>query len=278
MRDSLKLNKLKIKDFLNYCSMELKSIGINSHHLDSELILSHHLGVNRVYLHSHPEEIIPNNIIKALTNSLKERLQHKPIAYIIGYREFYGRLFKVNQDTLIPRPESEMIIETLKKHIDNKSHLTLLDIGTGSGCLGITAKLEVGELEVYLSDISPKALRVAETNAKELKANVHLIESDLLDKINFQPNIILANLPYVDKSWAISPDTKHEPTTALFAEDNGLALIKKLIFQIKNKEIGNCLLILEADPRQHQSIIDIATEQDLELTTREKFCLAFNTV
>ena len=135
----------------------------------------------------------------------------------------------MSPQVLVPRPESEAIIELLKElGVSGK----LLDIGTGSGCLGITAKLEIPKLNVILSDIIQPALRVARQNAEKFQADVALIKSNLLRAVPGKFDIIIANLPYVDRSWQRSPETNHEPALALFAKDEGLALIYQLIYLI----------------------------------------------
>lgn len=277
MNDSLKPIRLTINNLLKDISLRLKATGIDSARLDSELIIAHHLKVDRTYLHAHPDKIISVQELKKIEKSVKERQEHKPIAYITGHKEFYGRSFKVNRHTLIPRPESEMIIELLGSILDNDNtdKLKLIDIGTGSGCLGISAKLEFPELDVTLSDISSKALKMAEINAKQLGVKVNFKKSDLLSSIRFKPNIILANLPYVDKAWDISPDTKHEPPLALFAKDNGLAVIKELIKQINNKTSESCYILIEADPKQHQIIERIASQNQLSLYSKKNYILVF---
>jgi release factor glutamine methyltransferase len=192
------------------------------------------------------------------------RAERTPIAYIVGHKEFYGRLFRVTPATLIPRPESETIITTLREIIGQKKfsgQQQLVDVGTGSGCLGITAKLEFPQLHTTLLDVSQHALTVARKNAEKLDTDVTLLRSDLLESYTSIAQFIVANLPYVDPSWQRSPETDHEPSLALFAEDNGLRLIKKLL-----KQAPACLaqgghLILEADERQHAEIIHAAQQE-----------------
>ncbi|HMH70242.1 MAG TPA: HemK family protein methyltransferase, partial [Candidatus Saccharimonadales bacterium] len=179
-------------------------------------------------------------------------------------KEFYGRLFRVTPATLIPRPESETIITLLSEMISKNSSLLptapqqLVDVGTGSGCLGITAKLEIPELEVTLLDISRHALTVAEYNAKKLGATVAAHYSDLLSNYPLRADFIVANLPYVDTTWLRSPETNYEPQTALFAAEGGLHLIKRLIGQAEAHLSPHGSLLLEADPRQHAEIVTIA--------------------
>jgi len=153
--------------------------------------------------------------------------------------------------------------------------LRLIDVGTGSGCLGITAKLEFPELEVTLADISPPALVVASDNAQRLHADVALLESDLLQSYHLQADIIIANLPYVDSTWEVSPDTIHEPSLALFAGDGGRALIKKLIIQSVTIITQSGFLVLEADPFQHESIVAHAKRKGLTLHSKKGYVIVF---
>lgn len=200
--------------------------------------------------------------------------------------DFYGRDFIVTSDVLIPRPETEMMIDAVLNLV-GKSFLPgvkpsearlprdcrILDVGTGSGCLAITLKRELPEARVAACDISKKALSVAQENANRLKAEIEFIESDLLDNIKDNYDVIVANLPYVDENWDwIDKEAlSKEPAIALYAEDGGLALIKKLIQQASERKIP--YLILEADPCQHERIIDYARKFNYPLLETRGFCL-----
>jgi release factor glutamine methyltransferase len=264
MNANLPPKALAIKDWLHDAANQLTAIGIASAKLDAEIILAHTLRQNRTYLHAHDDELLSARHREIADARLQLRLDRTPIAYIVGHKEFYGRLFKVNPATLIPRPESETII-TLLKELTAQTTITLdpaatrlVDVGTGSGCLGVTAKLEIPELEVTLIDISRQALTVAETNAARLHADVALVRSDLLSAYPLSAQYIVANLPYVDQEWGRSPETNYEPALALFAPDEGLALINKLLQQAPSHINAGGYLLLEADPRQHDAIIKSA--------------------
>jgi len=258
MNENLPPKTPAISDWLHRATVQLVGAGISSAKLDAEIILSHTLRKSRTYLHAHGDELLEPREHEIADARLALRHERTPIAYIIGHKEFYGRLFRVTPATLIPRPESETMIEMVKELFQNESllhsHPRLVDVGTGSGCLGITAKLELPELDVTLLDISRHALQVAKSNAIHLKADVSLIQSDLLAAYPFFPNIILANLPYVDPTWKRSPETNYEPELALFAPDDGLHLINKLVMQAKNRVRSGAYIFLEADPRQHQAL------------------------
>ncbi len=254
-----------IRIWLRDAAEELAMAGITSALLDAEIILAHTLHKSRTWIHAHSEDGLEPRTEDIANARLALRLDRTPIAYIIGHKEFYGRLFKVTPSVLIPRPESEEIITLLKAHLPQKA-TRLVDVGTGSGCLGITAKLELPQLEVTLADISHYALKVAESNAKSLNAEVTIVKSDLLSKFEIQNSpfdVLLANLPYVNPTWERSPETNAEPALALFAEDNGLALIKKLIQQAPHCLLPDGIMILEADPEQHPAIIDYAADRHL---------------
>ncbi len=262
-----------ISTWLRDAAEELAMANIPTALLDAELILAHTLHKSRTYLHAHGDDTLDPHRLEIANARLDLRKDRVPVAYIIGHKEFYGRSFKVTPSVLIPRPDSEALIECLKKHWGEKPG-RLVDVGTGSGCLGITAKLEL-PLDVTLCDTSNHALTIAEDNARSLGATVTIQRSDLLTNITGTFDIILANLPYVDTSWERSPETNHEPALALFAENGGLALIYQLIDQtgLYLKKAG--LLLLEADPTQHAAIIAHAKNRRLSIIETSGYCLAF---
>ncbi|MDN5275998.1 MAG: modification methylase, HemK family protein [Candidatus Saccharibacteria bacterium] len=280
MNANLPSNPPKYETWLAEARKELKDVGIASYRLDSEIILAHTVKQPRSFLHAHPETRMTDREYEIANARLELRLEHVPVAYIIGHKEFYGRRFMVTTATLIPRPESEALIELLREvQPKSESLLTiseqLVDVGTGSGCLGITAKLEFPHYDVTLIDNSRHALTVAERNIKQCKADVTTLRSDLLAQYPYTADVIIANLPYVDESWERSRDTDHEPTAALFAGDNGLALIKKLITQTHVALASQGHVILEADPRQHEAIIHFAKQNQLKHLTTLGYGLLF---
>lgn len=262
-----------ISSWLQNASSALNRIGIPTARLDAEIILAHTIRKSRTYLHAHSEDSLSNREYEVANARLELRLDRVPVAYIIGHKEFYGRQFHVTTATLIPRPESEVMIELLNDLLnqpETPTYATLVDVGTGSGNLGTTAKLEHPELSVTLLDISTHALQIAGDNAKKLGANVTLIRSALLKQYVLPADIILANLPYVDVSWEVSPETRHEPAEALFADKNGRDLIEKLIIQATTEQPVHGLLLLEADPWQHAPLIAFAAQYGYShITTRD---------
>jgi release factor glutamine methyltransferase len=272
---------LTVNDWLAEATRQLVFNNVPSARLDAELLLAHTVREPRTWLHGHGDDELNDRIVEIANARLDLRLDRVPVAYIIGHKEFYGRRFKVTTATLIPRPESESLIELLKLALPNNESLLkerplrLVDVGTGSGVLGITAKLEHPDLDVTITDISRHALKVAAQNAEALHADVTSIQSNLLAEYPFIADIIIANLPYVDPEWERSPETEHEPAVALFAEKNGLALIFELLTQSKTKLSNSGKLILEADPEQHPDIIKEAIKNGLVHTETNEYGLLF---
>ena len=265
-----------ISAWLQVATKKLQNSGVSTARLDSELLLAHILEVDRTWLHAHGDESLTAQQFTELELLIKRRLNREPIAYITGKKEFYGREFIVTPDVLIPRPESEAMIDLLKslhpailaKTPRSKEQIFLIDVGTGSGCLGITAKLELPELNVMLSEVSRTALTIARDNASRLHAEVLCEESNLMSTFDIRHSkfdIILANLPYVDESWERSPETDHEPALALFAEQRGLELIYKLLDQTPKVLASGGYILLEADPEQHAAIITRGQQNGLRL-------------
>lgn len=243
--------------------------------LDAELILTNLLRVkDRSYLVAHDDEILTKSQLELANAQLERRIGGEPLAYILGWREFYGRRFKVTRNVLIPRPETETIIELAKKSKATK----ILDVGTGSGCIAITCALEMPKVAVDAIDISTSALAIAQANARALGAKVNFFKSDLLENYELEPDtLIIANLPYVDQDWEwINRQTlSFEPSLALYAEQGGLALIYRLIQSINT----SCRLLIEADPSQHEKIIAFARDFGFKKPTKKtSFYLLKNSI
>ncbi len=219
-----------------------------------------------------------------MDKSSKQHVDKTPLAYQKGYADFYGRNFIVTPDVLIPRPETEQIIDQIlilagKPYLPGvkptKCKLpqkpVILDVGTGSGCIAVTIKKELDNADVYASDVSVDALDIAKKNAKKHETSINFLKSDLLEKIQITPDILIANLPYVDPewSWLDKESLDFEPSLALYAGDHGLELIKELIRQAKDKNIE--YIILESDPCQHKTLIDFAKKHKYNLKDKRGF-------
>ncbi len=248
----------------------------NVPHLEAEILLCKILKKPREFILAHGELKLTESQITNYKLLIKKRLNGLSIAHITGEKEFYGLNFKVNKNVLIPRPETELMVEEALNIVTRGSQpATLIDIGTGSGCIIITIlkqllafNFQLSTFNFFAADISAKALAVAEQNAKTHHVNkkIKFLRGNLLEPILYSPKyiihntkyIILANLPYLTPAQIKnSPSIKHEPKLALNGGKNGLELYKKLFRQINhlahNKKyiIHNTLFILcEIDPRQ----------------------------
>ena len=266
--------KSTISFWLKNAAKSMKDTGIPSARLDAELILANTLRKNRTYLHAHLDEEIDPRRVDIANARLDLRLDRVPMAYILGYKEFYGRKFTVSPAVLVPRPESEdmisLFLDATTGEIERK---VLIDVGTGSGCLGITAALERTNISVILSDISKDALRIAGKNADEYHARVKIQQQSLLNGQLEPVDYIFANLPYVDKDWEVSPELQYEPKIALFTEDGGLKLILELIRQAPHCLTPNGQLFIEADPTQHERIIQATAKQNFKLATIQRYII-----
>ena len=213
--------------------------------------------------------------------------QGQPLAYQTGVQNFYGRDFLVTPDVLIPRPETEQMIDAVLNLVGKpylpgvkpsvakigSKNLQILDVGTGSGCIAITLKLELPEARVQALDISPAAILVAQKNAAKYGTPIPFIISNLLENVKFTPDLIVANLPYVDPEWdwLDRQALEYEPAISLYAKNHGLALILDLIKQASRK--GVKYLILEADPCEHAEIEKFAKSQGFKLIETRGFIL-----
>ena len=237
--------------------------------LDAELILANSIHKERIFLHGHPEYELSEREKAKADQDLSRRKKSEPLAYILGYKEFYGRNFRVTPDTLIPRPETEALIDIIKSlplvtSFPKSEPLEILDVGTGSGCIAITLALELPESQITAIDISTKALDCAQYNIDHLGAtNISTKKSNLLDSVSGKYDVIVANLPYVDRNWDwLDRETlAYEPDSALYADDGGLQLIKQLIVQAPKNLKNGGYLILEADRSQHQKICNFAVRE-----------------
>lgn len=264
-------NEVQISSWLREASNSFQRAGIESAHLDALLLLEHYLKKSREWILAHEEEVIGDKLLSKLNKARDQRLNREPLAYITGEKEFYGRTFSVDENVLIPRPESEAIIELLKQILKQVQDDTqIIDVGTGSGCLAITAKLELPEADVIATDISDEALKTASVNAKTLNARVEFIRSDLLEsmprsKFELANSIILANLPYVPDGLITSEEITKEPGLALFSGSDGLNCYRKFWKQILELKNPPMAVITESLENQHEKLAQLAKSAGYKL-------------
>lgn len=247
------MSTFTVKQALNYGFNELSAQGgrasakIDSARLDAEILLCFVLGCAREKLILNTQYPIPNIQFNKYKKLIEKRQNNWPIAYLVGRKEFYGIDFYINKNVLVPRPETELLIDAIMNYESRiMNHgLKILEIGTGSGCIAITLAKYLPNAKITSTDISNKALYVARKNLKKLKLktclagrqalNLKFKKSDLLSNIKTLPDIIVANLPYLTKEELKEPSISREPKTALYGGKDGLALYEKLFRQIKQK-------------------------------------------
>ena len=271
--------RLSIADFLAISTKTLSEAGIASARLDSELILAHILRRSREWLLAHDATALTQPQQQQARQLLLQRTQRQPIAYLTGRRDFYGHSFLVNEQVLVPRPESEVILAILDELMQANHLRTVLDVGTGSGCLAISVKLAHSNLTVSACDISESALLVARRNAARLLPSgqqIKFYQSDLLSDlpVDNRFDLIVANLPYLSPGEnGLSPELAYEPAIALYADDDGLSLIKQLITTAPAHLTSHGYLLLEMNTKQIETVASYATDYRYQVVKREPFHL-----
>lgn len=213
---------------------------------EAALLLGHVLGLTEAQVHARPERPVPDEAAVRFRALLERRLTGEPVAYLTGEREFYGRVFHVDPRVLIPRPETEHVVEEALK-LALPATPRILDVGAGSGCLAVTLALEIPGARVVATDLSPGALAVAAGNARRLGARVSFVRLDLtrgLDLARF--DLVVSNPPYIDREDAptLSPEVcNFEPHLALFAPGAGDSVLARLFAECGELPPGATLLV-----------------------------------
>ncbi len=275
---------MNIDQWIKSATKQLESESIASARLDCLILLEDTLDRDRSWILANPDYELNTNDIKNLDALLKRRSKHEPIAYIRGKSEFYGRKFIVSPATLQPRPETETMISLLTKTKDwgpgAVDKLTIIDVGTGSGCLAITAVLEIPKSKAIAIDVSPEALGIAKQNAKSLEADVKFYQGNLLapvSNIKYQISniVILANLPYVPDGHTINQAATQEPSIAIFGGADGLDLYRQMFTQISNIRHKISLILTESLPFQHAELAAIASSHGYDLVESQDLIQIF---
>lgn len=225
--------------------------------IDAELLIAEVLGKSRTWVIAHPEAPIPQRKADALRRLLRRRAKGEPLAYILGRREFHGRMFRVTKDTLIPRPATELLVEHVAERLKKNERgfsvdpvdedivciawiwkkpgtCAIADIGTGSGCIAATLKNLFPRRSVIATDISSKALTVAKANARTLGATITFKKGDVLGPLRDmkKPFVIVSNPPYIPSGMRLMKDVADfEPKAALYSGNDGADLIRKILKQ-----------------------------------------------
>jgi release factor glutamine methyltransferase len=234
--------------------------------LDAQVLLAHISGKNRAWVLAHPEALLTPEQQNALRAAVSRLEGGEPLPYVLGYWAFYGLEFIVNTETLIPRPETELVVEeAIKWLLVNPTKRCAADIGTGSGCIAIALAVNIPDLQVTATDISLPAIRTAQTNAKKhgVAHRVDFVQADLLTRMaNRSPfHVICANLPYIPTKTLEGLDVyNREPTIALDGGPDGLGIIHKLLPQVLNSLAPAGLVLLEIESSQGETSVKLAQE------------------
>lgn len=231
----------------------------------ARLLLQHELQLNYSELMMRMHEEMPSDHFKRFAEMVKQHAQSVPVQYIMGVEYFYGRAFQVNRSVLIPRPETEELVVGAKRRIEkifgNIQNIRLADIGTGSGIIAITMKKECPSIEVTATDISEDALQTAKQNAELNDATIDFRLGDLTEPLSGQKwDVILSNPPYIaedEKKEMSDVVLEHEPHIALFAEENGLILYRKICEKLPNLMNRPALIGFEIGYKQGQAVAEL---------------------
>ncbi|MEX0668344.1 MAG: peptide chain release factor N(5)-glutamine methyltransferase [Candidatus Saccharimonadales bacterium] len=266
---------MTVKDILKQATEDLPKS--STPRLDALILLEKVSRKNRAQLLADQdkdiEDILDKNQISEFNQLISRRSSFEPVAYILNHKQFYDLGFFVDENVMTPRPETEKLVEYVLDNAPKKARV--LDVGTGSGAIAIAIKKNRPDIEVYASDISDKALEIAEKNAADNQVDISFIYSDLLDNITSELDYIIANLPYIPKDYPCSEEVAFEPGEAIFSDQDGLDHIFRLLSQVRNNLKVEGLLLLEALPEQRQSITKVAIKQRLEAVYSDNFILVF---
>jgi len=249
---------LKIENILRLSTLYLQKRGIEKARLTSEILLSHVLNQDRTYLYLNYKRSLDINILKRFWQAIRRRAKGEPVAYIIGKKEFWSLEFEVNPHVLIPRPETELLVERGIECVKHIKKPLILDIGTGSGAIAIALAKELPNAEVWATDISEEAIEVAKRNAKkhDVSDRIIFLKGDLwkpLEKEKAKFHLIVTNPPYVSsKDYPkLSPEVRDwEPKIALWGGEKGLSLIKRIVIDAARFLLTGGFLLLEISPEQ----------------------------
>ena len=216
---------MTLKDVLDKTTLFFKNKSLPSPRLDAELLLADALNISRMEIYLKFDAPLKEQELAKCRAHVKRRSNGEPVAYILGYKGFYGHDFFVEPGVLIPRPETEFIVDEIKNKFNKEDTLNLIDLGCGSGCVGISLKKIFNQAHVELVDVSEAAVQLSEKNAKNLNAEVQILHKDV-EKLELKPehyDLVVSNPPYIAKDDKdVSEHVKeYEPHEALFAEEQG---------------------------------------------------------
>ena len=256
-----------IRRLLDWTTDYLKSNGSDTARLDAEVLLANVRKCQRIMLYTAYDEVATDDARAAFRDLVRRRAEGEPVAYLVGYREFFSLDFKVDASVLVPRPETEYIVTTLidlaKERASELPAPRILDIGTGSGILAVCGAKHVESASLVATDICPKALQIAKANAEkhDVADRIEFVASDVFSNLPADQmfDFIISNPPYIatSDSTVEANVTKHEPNIALFAGDDGLGVIRRIVAESATRLNADGYLIMEIGETQSETVKDL---------------------
>ncbi len=257
---------MTIKEFLEEIQTVFERAGVPCAAREAMLLACHILSVDQVYLLIHKDEYVDEKLLLGAAALVNERCKGRPLAYIMGTANFYGFDITVDERVLIPRPETELLVEEIiKSDLKGKEGLKILDLCTGSGCIARALAEFLPHASITASDISLKALQIANYNLRTF-SSVKTLRSDLFEKVEGTFDIIVSNPPYValkDKDGMQREVAEHEPEIALFSGDDGLDTIKRILSEVSSYLNEGGLFLMEIGEDQAKEVKRLAKESGI---------------
>ncbi len=251
---------MKIRELIKRAVRDLETAGCRTPRLDAEVLLAHCLGRDRLHLYTNADTCLPETEVQRFLQVVSRRRQGEPIAYIIGRKEFWSAVFEVNRRVLIPRPETEILVEECLKVLDtvDSGHTRILDLGTGSGAIGVTLAAELKNARVFATDISAEAVAVAVRNARRagVENRMAFLAGNLFAPLSGKFDMIVSNPPYISEAEYedLPADVKwYEPSCALRAGPDGMDFHREIIFKSDGYLKSGGWLMLEIGSGQKEA-------------------------
>ena len=244
--------------------------------IEAQVLLRNALGIDRATFHASPERELSDEDAEAFVRAVERRVGGEPLSYITGHREFYGLDFVVTPDVLVPRQETEFLVEAVLGYArscgGDEDSLTIADIGTGSGCIAVALGAHLPKATVYATDVSLEALCIAGENIRRhgLEGPVHMRHGDLFEALDGPVDVVVSNPPYLstDEATTLPPDVRREPSVALVAGTEGMDVLGRLIVGAREYVKPGGLLAMEIDPRRLEAVMGLVgrTYADSDIT------------
>jgi release factor glutamine methyltransferase len=264
-----------VRRILDWTTGHLQQHGSETARLDAEILLAFARGCQRIELYTRFDEVLSEKQRSIMRDLVRRRAQSEPVAYLVGHREFFSLDFLVTPDVFIPRPDTETLVLAVLEQAKTISSPRILDVGTGSGCIGVAIAAHHPEARLTAIDISKAALEVAKTNAQRhnVADRIRFCNGDLFAPLqeNELFDIIVSNPPYItepERETLQSDVRLHEPHSALFSGQDGLDIIRRLIAEAPGYLSPGGLLLMELDPSQADAVTKLLQSHDFYTETK----------